>query len=134
MIQISRAQFNSTFIDLLTGYLNGDSCEQLLAWVNRRRARCIDFSVKVPSGSHGTTVLHEAARRKDQALLQACHDQGADLLVRDAKGRAPTDFAKDDKIRAWFRQGSSSIRFSTVYLSSMCSHDGRRTGLEGPIC
>jgi ankyrin repeat protein len=65
LIQVSRATFNATYIDLLSAYLGGGSDEQLLAWISKNRARCIDFSVKVPSGSRGTTILHEAARFAD---------------------------------------------------------------------
>lgn len=55
LVQTSRNQFNQTYHELLAAYANGAGRDQLVAWVQRRRARCIDFSAKVK----GTTVLHE---------------------------------------------------------------------------
>jgi len=121
LIQTSRNQFNQTYLEHLSEYINNGSAEGLMGWLQRRRSRCIDYSAKMPTGSSkGTTVLHEAARRRDLALLNLCLDRGADVLVRDGRGKSPIDYAKDEKVKAWFKQGKSNDL--GVSLQSMLNH------------
>lgn len=58
----------------------------------------------------GTTLLHEAARRKDLSLLELAIRAGADVFVRDRKGRPVYDASgtgKDDQVRVFLRQCES---------------------------
>ena len=58
----------------------------------------------------GTTLLHEAARRKDLSLLELAIRAGADVFVRDRKGRPVYDASgtgKDDQVRVFLRQCKS---------------------------
>lgn len=105
LIQTSRSQLNANYVDLLTTYVAHGQAEPLVACLQKPRARCIDFSARTVSApTAGTTVMHEAARRRDLDLLKLAHQKGADVLVRDSKGKVPMDLAKDDKTRAWFKQ------------------------------
>jgi ankyrin repeat protein len=50
----------------------------------------------------GTTLLHEAARRKDLRLVELAVRSGADVLVRDRKGKSVMDVVrKDDRVKAF---------------------------------
>ena len=62
LIGVSRSQFNANYIELLAAYISTGNSEPLLAHLTKKRARCTDFSARVPTGSRGTTILHEAAR------------------------------------------------------------------------
>jgi ankyrin repeat protein len=53
----------------------------------------------------GTTLLHEAARRKDLRLVELAVRSGADVFVRDRKGKSVVDVVgKDDRVKAFLRQ------------------------------
>lgn len=56
----------------------------------------------------GTTLLHEAARRKDINLLQLAIRAGADVFARDRKDRPVYDAScTDDHVRVFLRQCKS---------------------------
>ena len=63
----------------------------------------------------GTTLLHEATKRKDLSLLELAIRAGADVFVRDRKGRPVYDASatgKDDQVRVFLRQCESLFRKS----------------------
>lgn len=107
ILQTSRTQQSANFAELLTAYLSTPTegpletpqRAALVQSITRPRARCLDFAVR----SKGTTVMHEAARRKDVELLKLCEGRGADVLARDAKGKLPSEVTKDEKVKAFFR-------------------------------
>ncbi|BGP57314.1 hypothetical protein JCM8202v2_004954 [Rhodotorula sphaerocarpa] len=74
--------------------------------VAKPRARCCDFALRDPT--HGTTVLHEAVKRKDLALIKLVLSRGADVLARDKKGKMPIDLAKDDRIKDVLKKAAHS--------------------------
>lgn len=52
-------------------------------------------------------MLHEAARRKDLSLIDLAIRAGADVFVRDKRGKAVGEGgggSKDDKVRVFLRQ------------------------------
>lgn len=105
LIQASHSHLNATFLDHLAAYVSSGQTDGLVPMLRQPRAKCIDFSNRTHTSPHaGTTIMHEAARRKDIDMLRLSHDKGADVLVRDARGKTPVDYAKDDKTRAWFKQ------------------------------
>lgn len=85
-----------------------DALSNLDPYARLRRARSLDFSTLTP-GSRGTTVIHEAARRKDVELLKLCQKLGASMVVRDRKGKFPIDVAaKDDAVKGLLRASANS--------------------------
>ncbi|KAF8344941.1 Oxysterol-binding protein-domain-containing protein [Amanita rubescens] len=53
----------------------------------------------------GTSLLHEAARRKDLRLIELAVRAGADVFVRNRKGKTAYEGAgKDDPVRVFLRQ------------------------------
>lgn len=57
----------------------------LLTLLNTPRVHSIDLSAL--DDQSGTTLLHEAARRNDLRLIELAVRAGADVFVRDRKGR-----------------------------------------------
>ncbi|RUS13922.1 hypothetical protein BC937DRAFT_94600 [Endogone sp. FLAS-F59071] len=53
----------------------------------------------------GSTILHEAARNRDIDLVQWCLDRGADVLIRDRKGKLPAEVSKDERIKSLLKEG-----------------------------
>ncbi|CAG8537472.1 33448_t:CDS:2 [Racocetra persica] len=54
----------------------------------------------------GSTLLHDVARKRDLEMVQFCLDHGADVSIRDRKGKFPADVTKDDKIKTLLKQGA----------------------------
>ena len=66
----------------------------------------------------GTTLLHEAAKRKDLSLLELAIRAGADVFVRDRNGRPVYDASgtgKDDQVRVFLRQCESLLGTSQLH-------------------
>lgn len=59
---------------------------------------------------HGGTLLHEAARRRDNKLIQLLLLNGADPFRRDRKGKLPQDVTKDDKTRAILKKSPAAVQ------------------------
>ncbi|KAG9084091.1 hypothetical protein FRC07_013717, partial [Ceratobasidium sp. 392] len=78
---------------------------ELSAILKSPRVKLLDLSLL--DASSGTTLLHEAARRRDQPLVEAAVHAGADVFVRDRRGKGVLDGDKDkdgERIRAFLRQ------------------------------
>ncbi|KAI0320663.1 Oxysterol-binding protein-domain-containing protein, partial [Amylostereum chailletii] len=78
----------------------------LIALLSSPRVRLLNLSYL--DDASGTTLLHEAARRKDLRLVELAVRGGADVFVRDRRGRPVQDVVgKDDKMRVFLRQFAS---------------------------
>ncbi|EEB06675.1 sterol binding ankyrin repeat protein [Schizosaccharomyces japonicus yFS275] len=63
----------------------------------------------------GQTFLHTAVRNKNVTMIQWLLNHQADPYRRDKFGKLPIDYAKDDRIRTFFRErGASSRRADTA--------------------
>ncbi|KIJ28907.1 hypothetical protein M422DRAFT_784466 [Sphaerobolus stellatus SS14] len=107
VIQDSQTLFRASFFSLLRTYIlspqNASPPPALLAALSSPRASLLDLSYV--DDASGTTLLHEAARRKDLSLIELAIRAGADVFVRDRRGRPVTDAAgKDDRVKAYLRQ------------------------------
>ena len=76
----------------------------------------------------GTSLLHEAARRKDLRLIELAVRAGADIFVRDRKGKMAHEGAgKDDRVKVFLRQCmfplhlNGSVPFISIFL--VANHD-----------
>ncbi|KAH7330555.1 Oxysterol-binding protein-domain-containing protein [Rhizoctonia solani] len=106
----SQEAFRRGFLTALSQYIAApvqpgappDSSE-LLSFLRSPRIRLIDLSVL----ESGTTLLHEAVKRRDQTLVEAAVHAGADVFVRDQRGRGLLESDKDkdgERIRAFLLQ------------------------------
>lgn len=92
-------------VSAASGHVSNIEAERLYHFIAQPRSRCIEFAAKAPGS--GTTLLHEAVRRKDLGLIKLAISKGADTLARDKKGKLPVDLAKDDRIKSVLRQGGT---------------------------
>ena len=84
---------------------NQGAPQALVDLLNSPRARLVDLSYL--DTSTGRSLLHEAARRKDLNLINQSIRAGADVFVRDKRGKPVGDNSsgsKDDKVRVFLRQ------------------------------
>ncbi|KAI0641225.1 Oxysterol-binding protein-domain-containing protein [Trametes meyenii] len=106
-IRDSRAFLTASYRSLLRTYIlsppSASAPEALVKLLSSPRIRLVDLSYL--DDASGRTLLHEAARRKDLRLIELAVRAGADIFVRDRRGRAVYDSAgKDDRVRAFLRQ------------------------------
>ncbi|KAI0089766.1 Oxysterol-binding protein-domain-containing protein [Irpex rosettiformis] len=106
-IKESRAELNSTYQSWLRVYVNSSPNERppeaLIRLLSSPRIRLVDLSHL--DESQGTTLLHEAVKRKDLRMVELAVRAGADVFVRDRKGRMAGDgHSKDDRVKVFLRQ------------------------------
>ncbi|KAI8450499.1 exodeoxyribonuclease V [Phakopsora pachyrhizi] len=92
----------------LSGDLNNHepAVDQLYRFILRPRSKVIDLNLKEEQS--GTTVLHEAARRKDINLIKLAINRGADVLAKDRKNKMPSDVTTDERVKNLFRKAAVS--------------------------
>ncbi|CAG8553161.1 1408_t:CDS:2, partial [Dentiscutata erythropus] len=64
----------------------------------------------------GTTLLHDVTRKRDLDMVQFCLDHGADVSIRDRKGKFPIDLTKDEKIKSLLKQGAPATNIVITSL------------------
>lgn len=99
--------FRASYISLLRTYILSPASASpppaLVEMLSSPRASLLDLSYL--DDASGLSLLHEAARRKDVKLVELAVAAGADVFVRDRKGRSVVDAAgKDDRVKAYLRQ------------------------------
>ncbi|KAI0074811.1 hypothetical protein K474DRAFT_1647551 [Panus rudis PR-1116 ss-1] len=106
-IKDSRAFLNASFKSLLRAYVLSPPTEKMPEALNKilssPRARHLDLSYL--DDASGTTLLHEAAKRKDLKGVELAIRAGADVFMRDRRGRTVVDVVgKDDRVKVFLRQ------------------------------
>lgn len=77
--------------------------DTLVNLLSSPRIRHVDLSYL--DDSSGTTLLHEAAKRKDLRGVELAIRAGADVFVRDRRGRNVIEsVGKDDRVKVFLRQ------------------------------
>ena len=68
----------------------------------------LDLATDQATLESGGTLLHEAARRRDNQLIQILLMHGADPFRRDRKGKLPQDITKDDRTRGILKKSPAA--------------------------
>jgi oxysterol-binding protein 1 len=115
----SRSFLNASYRSLLRTYIlsppTAPPDPALLSLLESPRIRFVNVSYL--DDSTGTSLLHEAAKRKDLRLIELAVRAGVDVFVRDRRGRMAYDgVAKDDRVRVFLRQ-CQSLSVSSTSLS-----------------
>ncbi len=105
----SRSLLTASYRALLHSYIESPPKstppQELLNLLSSPRAKLIDLSYL--DAQTGRSLLHEAARRRDLRLIELSVRAGADVFVRDKRGKGVGQGAglnKDDKVRVFLRQ------------------------------
>ncbi|KAF8552182.1 hypothetical protein OG21DRAFT_1466159 [Imleria badia] len=107
VLQDSRSFLSASFRSLLHSYALSPSTakpsQALVSLLESPRAKGVDLSYL--DDTTGTSLLHEGARRKDLRLIELVVRAGADVFVRDRRGKMAYDgLGKDDRVRVFLRQ------------------------------
>ncbi|KAK4689354.1 oxysterol-binding protein 1, partial [Tremellales sp. Uapishka_1] len=130
LIENSRGDLQIRYISLLSNYVSSplSSLEESLAMVEFLEGpRTEIVNLNVLDEHTGTSLLHEAARRRDLRLVELSVKRGADVFVRDKKGKRVMDGEKapDERIKVFLRQ------FNTQDNQVKAKGDGRPPDLRG---
>lgn len=126
----SRSLLTASYRSMLHSYIasppNQGPPQALVNMLHSPRARLVDLSYLDPTS--GSSLLHEAARRKDLSLIDACIKAGADVFVRDRRGKSVADTSsggRDDKVKVFLRQCNFSYARANfkLTLSSVTNQD-----------
>ena len=103
----SRSFLNASYRSLLRSYilspLSSPPSPALIQLLESPRVTFLDLSYL--DDDSGTSLLHEAARRKDLRLIELTVRAGADVFVRNRKGKMAHEGAgKDDRVKVFLRQ------------------------------
>lgn len=114
-LQLSRSLFAESKIQQvqeLIGKADYKTLEQVLEETRLKTVLDInstEFVIDPVTIQAGGTLLHEAARRKNTALIQLLLLHGADPFRRDRKGKLPQDVTKDDVTRAMLKKSPAAV-------------------------
>ncbi|KAK8853109.1 hypothetical protein IAR55_003810 [Kwoniella newhampshirensis] len=130
LIEDSRAQLQMKYLARLAGYVSSplSSVEESLSMIDFLEGpRTGILNLSALDERSGTSLLHEAARRRDLRLVELAVKRGADVFVRDKRGRRVLDGEKgaDERIKVFLRQFNNQDRL--VQGKS----DGRPPDLRG---
>ncbi|KEP48519.1 SWH1-protein of an oxysterol-binding family protein [Rhizoctonia solani 123E] len=131
VLRDSQESFRRGFLTALSRYIaaptqpnTAPDSSELLWFLRSPRIRLLDLSAL----ESGTTLLHEAVKRRDQALAEAAVHAGADVFVRDQRGRGLLDGDKDkdgERIRAFLLQYlNQDVTLIGTTLNEPPSHRG----------
>ncbi|KAL0565505.1 hypothetical protein V5O48_016524, partial [Marasmius crinis-equi] len=106
-IENSREFLNASYRSILHSYImsppSSPPSPSLLNLLQSPRVRFVDLSYL--DDDTGTSLLHEAAKRKDLRLIELAVRAGADVFVRDRRGKVAYEgTGKDDSTRVFLRQ------------------------------
>ncbi|TFK62382.1 hypothetical protein BDN72DRAFT_827523 [Pluteus cervinus] len=106
-IEDSRSFLNASYRSLFRSYTLSPPNEQpsplLIQLLQSPRVQFVNLSY-LEDGS-GLALLHEAAKRKDLRLIELAVRAGADVFVRNRKGKTAYEGSgKDDRVRVFLRQ------------------------------
>lgn len=106
-IDDSRSFLNASYRSLLRSYILSPLSEppspSLLQLLDSPRISFVDLSYL--DNDTSTSLLHEAARRKDLRLIELAVRAGADVFIRNRKGKMAHETAgKDDRVRVFLRR------------------------------
>ncbi|KAL1719000.1 Oxysterol-binding protein-domain-containing protein [Schizophyllum commune] len=106
-IEDSRSFLNARYRSLLHSYIlsppDSPPPQGLIELLESPRIKFVNLSYL--DDDTGTSLLHEAAKRRDLRLIELAVRAGADVFVRNRRGKMPYEgTGKDDKVRVFLRQ------------------------------
>ncbi|KAF8961157.1 hypothetical protein BDZ97DRAFT_1940113 [Flammula alnicola] len=106
-IDDSRHFLNASYRSLLRSYILSPITDPpspaLIQLLESPRVKFVDLSYL--DDDSGTSLLHEAARRKDLRLIELAVRAGADVFIRNRRGKmAYEGSGKDDRVKVFLRQ------------------------------
>lgn len=114
-LQLARSLFIESKIQQVQELVRNNDYETLGSVLEEPRVKMVldingrEFASEPATKESGGTLLHEAARKKDTALIQVLLLHGADPFRRDQKGKLPQDVTRDDSTRSMLKKSPAAV-------------------------
>lgn len=114
-LQLSRSVFVDGKIRQIQALIQQADYKRLGEVLDEPRVKTVldinggEFASDITTIQSGGTLLHEAARQKNTALIQTLLLHGADPFRRDRRGKLPQDVTKDDLTRAMLKKSPAAV-------------------------
>jgi oxysterol-binding protein 1 len=114
-LQLSRSVFVDSKIRQVQALVQQGDYKRLGEVLEEPRVKTVldinggEFASDITTIQSGGTLLHEAARKKNTALIQTLLLHGADPFRRDRRGKLPQDVTKDDTTRAMLKRSPAAV-------------------------
>ena len=100
ILQLARSIYLEEKTEELYSLVNSQSYREIESLLEIPRVKgLLDLNTLEPPTNGGSTLLHDAARKKDIKLIEILLLHGADPFRRDKKGKLPQDVIKDEKTK-----------------------------------
>ncbi|CAB4396805.1 unnamed protein product [Rhizophagus irregularis] len=99
----SRDEFVEHATSLFKQYITNSNYSGLYSLFSDPRAVAL-VDINHQDSTTGATLLHDSARKKDIEMVKFCIDHGADVGIRDRKGKLAIEVTKDDDIKSLLKQ------------------------------
>jgi len=115
LLQLSRSLFTDGKIKEIQELIARGKYKTLAQVLEEPRVKTLldinstEFASEPATVQAGGTLLHEAARQRNSALIQVLLLHGADPFRRDRKGKLPQDVTKDDVTRAMLKKSPAAV-------------------------
>lgn len=114
-LQLSRSVFVDSKIREIQTLIQQADYKRLGEVLDEPRVKTVldinggEFASDITTVQSGGTLLHEAARKKNTALIQTLLLHGADPFRRDRRGKLPQDVTKDDTTRSMLKRSPAAV-------------------------
>lgn len=114
-LQLSRSIFVDSKIRQVQELVHQGNYKRLGEVLDEPRVKTVldinggEFASDITTIQSGGTLLHEAARKKNTALIQVLLLHGADPFRRDRRGKLPQETTKDDNTRAMLKRSPAAV-------------------------
>ncbi|CAG8518416.1 3317_t:CDS:2 [Ambispora leptoticha] len=114
-LKVNRDQFLEHITVLYRKHVAASDLEALRNFFQDPRAAAL-IDINHQDCGTGATLLHDAARKKDIEMVKFCLDHGADINIRDRKGKLPIEVTREDKIKNLLKEvtPTSSLVITTL--------------------
>ncbi|RIA81478.1 Oxysterol-binding protein [Glomus cerebriforme] len=113
ILQASRTEFVEHATSLFKQYVVSSNYSGLYSLFSDPRASAL-VDINHQDSSTGATLLHDSARKKDMEMVKFCIDHGADVGIRDRKGKLAIEVTKDDDIKSLLKQITAPLTTTLI--------------------
>ncbi|CAI2185017.1 6291_t:CDS:2 [Funneliformis geosporum] len=113
ILQANRDEFVEHSASLFKQYVMDSNYSGLHSlFSDPRAAALVDLNHQDPST--GATLLHDSARKRDVDMVKFCIEHGADVSIRDRKGKLAIEVTKDENIKLLLKNITATTSIITA--------------------
>lgn len=139
-LQLSRSLFVEEKVQQIQGLVTQGDYKTLSSVLEEPRVKTVlDINggelVSDPATLEtGGTLLHEAARKKDTALIQLLFLNGADPFRRDHRGKLPQDVTRDDNTKSILKRSPAAVAAQRgIQEKAVLGNISHQSNIKSPI-